>query len=131
MARFRSAKRLLCVACFVALSACRTISGTWAGRLGGEGPHSVGLRFEVVERGSVLSGRSFVEDSVTKIFDEDAPFEGTRSGDAVAWTEITGGKFKGKLVGDTLVGTYTFPVDPELPAHLANVDQARPLVLSR
>jgi hypothetical protein len=131
MARSLTAKRLLCLGCLVALSACQTVSGTWAGRLGGEGPNSVGLRFEVVERGSALSGRSFIEDSVTKIFDEDAPFEGTRSGDAVAWTKTTGGKFKGKLVGDKLVGTYTFPVDPELPAHLAKFDQARPLVLSR
>lgn len=122
------------LAFLLALSGCHAataVSGTWMGRFTGPGSNSVGFKFEVVEENGAITGRSFVEDSVTKIYDEDAPLSGSRTGEDVTWAEVTGGVFEGKLVEGKLVGTYTFKPDPELPPHLANKNQARDLVLSR
>jgi hypothetical protein len=118
----------------LALCGCHAttaVSGTWMGRFTGPGSNSIGFKFEVVEENGAITGLSYVEDSVTKIYDQDAPLSGSRSGDEVTWVEVTGGLFKGKLVDGKIIGTYTFRPDPELPAHLANKNLARDLVLTR
>jgi hypothetical protein len=116
------------------LIGCQTasgVSGVWAGRVGGDGPNSVGIRFEVFDERGQLSGKTYLEDFVAKVYLEDSDFRGVSHGEEVTWILKTGGQFRGKFVNGSLVGTYTFPVDPDLPANYARFDQAIPIVLRK
>ena len=110
---------LLVVGC----STTPTVAGTWTGKLAS--PHQVGFRFVLEDTDGQLTGRTWVEDDVTHVFEPEATISGTRDGVGAAWTSETGVAVAGTFDGNHFTGTLTFPADGDEPSHTAG------LVLSR
>lgn len=127
-------KKLLRFAGALVVLSCQSVSGvsgTWSGRLGGDSPTSVGMRFELVEQDGKITGTTYVEDTVKRIYYEEASVAGVRNGNDISWTSSTGVEVKGRLDNGKFVGTLTFLPDPDEPEYYKSYDLNRPIVLVR
>ena len=101
------------------------VSGTWTGLLGDDNMKKVGIRFELHEERSVLTGRTYFQDQGTDAYAIEAAVTGARDGATATWITESGAVVKGQFDGSTFTGTMQFAPDE------GQADHAGKLVLSR
>ncbi len=112
---------------WLTLLSCQTtmgVSGTWSGQL--ESPNKVGVQFAIEEKGGVVTGRAFWEESKTKGFEVEGQISGTLTPDGkIRFTTEGEVEFSGEVLGNVIKGTVTFPAFRTKPAYSYPVTLAR------
>lgn len=126
-----SCRRWSLVALTLVMTSCgakrvpQDVSGIWTGQLGDDNMNKVGIRFELHEERSVLTGRTYFQDQGTDEYAIESAVSGARDGATATWTTESGAVIKGQFDGSSFIGTMQFAPDE------GQVDHAGKLVLSR
>ena len=113
---------VLCAACGSGAKPPSDVTGTWTGTLSSGGDPS-GVRFDLTEQNSNLTGGVYFQDPETREFVGVAEVTGTRKGADATWTTDTDLLVIGKFEGNGFDGTIQFPLDEfgPLAPHVAKV----------